>query len=131
MNRFKSYFKLARPDHYIKNGFIFLPLFFANRLDDTQAFVQTLWAFIIFCLAASTVYVFNDIRDIEADRSHPVKKSRPLASGALNLREAGLFLSMLLILSISASLILLGKVFSFILGGYLLLNLLYSLKLKH
>jgi 4-hydroxybenzoate polyprenyltransferase len=131
MNRFKAYLTLARPHQYLKNGFIFFPLFFGHRLYDLEALGLACSAFLAFCAAASSAYVFNDICDREADRRHPVKRWRPLASGALDLGGAVGFLLLLLSLSVVLSLWLLPRSFIIILGAYLLLNLFYSWKLKH
>ncbi len=131
MNRLKAYLTLARPHQYLKNGFIFFPLFFGHRLFDLQALGLAFSAFLAFCAAASSVYVFNDICDREADRRHPVKKLRPLASGTIELGGAVCFLVLLLSLSLLIYLLWLPRNFIIILGSYLVLNLAYSWKLKH
>jgi decaprenyl-phosphate phosphoribosyltransferase len=74
---------LARSHQYTKNGFIFLPPFFGHSLADPGVFLSTLIAFACFCMASSAVYVINDLRDREHDRHHPLKRFRPLASGAV------------------------------------------------
>lgn len=131
MYKVKTYLQIARPHQYVKNGFIWLPLFFGYKLNNLHAIVQTSYAFLVFCLAASSVYVLNDLKDIEEDRQHPVKKFRPLASGALGQLEAVIFFLILLFLSCSISFILLPNKFLAIIGAYLLLNLVYSINLKH
>ena len=73
--------KLMRPHQYIKNLFIFLPLFFALKITDTALLTNAIIAFIAFSLTASAIYTLNDYHDIEEDRQHPKKKDRPLASG--------------------------------------------------
>ena len=131
MQKFSAYIKLARPHHWMKNGFIWLPIFFGYKLSDKQAILGTLGAFLAFCLTASVVYVLNDIKDIQEDRRHPVKKLRPLANGALSSSEANLFFVALLIIAIAFSSIILNKSVLILLAFYLLLNFAYSYKLKH
>ena len=130
-SKIESYIKLARPHHYIKNGLIFLPLFFGYKLEDPQAVWKAFLAFAGFCLAASSAYVFNDIQDVEEDRRHPQKKDRPLASAIISKSEASIFLFLLFFSSLSVSALLLNTAYLPILGGYLLLNFVYSLGLRH
>jgi decaprenyl-phosphate phosphoribosyltransferase len=126
----KSLIKLARPDQYIKNVFIFLPLFFALKITDAELFFNAFLAFISFSLSASAVYTFNDYHDVREDRKHPTKKNRPLAAGTVSEVQA---IIMMVILSISG-LILMALV-SFkaaaILIGYFLINIAYSYSFKH
>lgn len=131
MNKLGAYIQLARPHLYLKNGIILAPLFFGYKLNDPQAVLLALHALVAFCLAGSIIYVFNDIRDVEADRQHPVKKFRPLASGALRKSEATLFLTVLLVLLLSVSLTFTDKNVPLLLGIYLLLNVAYSWSLQH
>jgi decaprenyl-phosphate phosphoribosyltransferase len=131
MGKIDSYIRLARPHQYMKNGFVFLPLFFGYKLGDPHAVWETFCAFFVFSLAASSVYIFNDIQDIDEDKRHPVKKLRPLASGKLSRTEAVFSVFFLLISSISLAVLLLPTSCLIVLGGYLLLNLFYSLGLKH
>lgn len=120
-----------RLHQYVKNGFIFLPVFFGHKINEFQAVWPTFWAFVTFCLAASSVYALNDLRDIEADRLHPSKRNRPLATGVLHRREAGIFSAMLFIFSLGLALIFLPRLFLLPLGAYFILNLGYSFGLKH
>ena len=125
-----SVIKLMRPHQYVKNIFIFLPIFFAMRITDVTALTHAFIAFIAFSLVSSSIYVLNDYFDIEADKIHPKKKNRPLASGAISKSEAkkimlALFsLGILIILSISLK----GAL---ILAFYALMNVAYSIKIKH
>jgi len=130
-NSLKAYFEIARPSHYVKNAFIWLPLFFGYKLNDPAALEQTFWCFLVFCLAASSIYVLNDYRDIQQDREHPVKRNRPLASGVLKKSNALIFLLLLLLLSFAISLIFLSNIFLLILIIYVLINVAYSTFLKH
>lgn len=129
--KLNSYLRLARPHQYVKNGFVWLPLFFAYKLSDPVALAHTFYAFVVFCLAASSVYVLNDLKDIESDRCHPVKKHRPLAAGLLSAKAAKVFFAGLLGGAVVGAGILLPAGFWAILGLYLVLNLAYSLILKH
>lgn len=122
------YIELMRPHQYIKNSFIFAPLFFAFRFD-LPTIKQCLFVFVCFSLIASAVYIFNDYRDRKSDALHPIKKNRPLASGKLDSRNA-LCLAACLIFFGGGGLFVLGWPFVFLTSLYLCLNLLYSLKLK-
>lgn len=73
--------KSLRPRQWIKNGFVLIPLVFAREIFDFSSVVKGFTAAAIFCLLSSTMYLINDMVDLEADRQHPVKKQRPLASG--------------------------------------------------
>mgnify|MGYP000877110813 CR=1 FL=1 len=127
---FTACLKLARPHQYVKNLFVLLPLFFGWKLAGPGAVSQGFLAFAAFCLASSSVYVLNDVKDIEDDRAHPVKRNRPLASGAVTVPQALVFLAALLggACVLAASLPL---SFLVILGAYLVINAAYSFKLKH
>jgi 4-hydroxybenzoate polyprenyltransferase len=131
MAKLSEYIKLARPSHYVKNGFVWIPLFFGHKLNDFHAVIHTFWAFLAFCLTASVVYVLNDLLDVQEDRQHPVKKLRPIVSGAITAKQAILFLLTLLALAITVSFIFLPQNLLFILTAYLFLNLAYSFSLKH
>ena len=105
MQKIKSIIKLLRPKHSIKNLLIFLPLIFGLRHLTLQDFRSSVAGFFVFCLVASSIYIINDYKDIEKDRLHPVKKNRPLASGAVTKKEAWITLAVLLVLALSISLI--------------------------
>lgn len=125
-----DYYKLLRVNQYIKNLFIFLPLFFGLKIADWLSFSQTAVAFIGFCLVASAVYIFNDLYDIEEDKLHPVKKNRPIAAGKISKIFAWYWLIGLLAGGLLISLLLGPGIFSLFLL-YALLNIFYTLKLKH
>lgn len=131
MIKLESFVDIARPYQYIKNTFVFLPIFFANKIQNFGADLQTFWAFVAFCLAASGVYILNDLRDMEEDRAHPRKRNRPLASGELSPGQAVSFMVFLLGAAILISLALLPLTFSLVIAAYLVLNILYSFSLKH
>ena len=122
-------FKLLRPHQYIKNGFVFLGPVFAHAWEGETLLAATL-AFLAFCAMASAVYVLNDILDVEADRRHPTKCRRPLASGAIGIPAARVILSVLVLLALALGLLVSAWVTG-LLAGYLVLNIAYSLALKH
>ena len=128
--KLSSIIKLMRPHQYIKNIFIFLPLFFALKITDTPLLIDATIAFIAFSLAASAIYILNDYHDIEEDRQHPKKKNRPLASGAIDKKEAIVTMGILLTagFSLMASLSLQA---TGILAIYVVVNIAYSFYLKH
>jgi 4-hydroxybenzoate polyprenyltransferase len=122
--------KTMRPHQWIKNILIYVPLVFDRKLTDVPSLVQTTAGFIIFCLLASVVYIVNDITDLEADRNHPKKKKRPLASGKLPVAVA--LITAIIILAITIPLAYwLSPPFALVLLCYFSLNLLYSKWLKH
>lgn len=128
---FSGLIRLARPHQYVKNLFVFLPLFFGWRLGDPQAVLGTLAAFVVFCLAASAVYVFNDLRDAPQDRLHPSKRFRPVASGEVSPGRAWAFMFLLLGLGAALTPLVPGRSFPLILLAYLAVNAAYSLGVKH
>ena len=81
------YIHLLRPLQWLKNGFVFAPIFFSSNLLKWELFWPTLIVFFSFCLISSAIYCFNDLRDVEADRLHPKKRLRPIASGAVSVRS--------------------------------------------
>ncbi len=120
---------LARPAHWPKNVFVLAPLVFAQLVHVPSALVRTLVAFACFCAASSVVYIFNDYRDRDLDRKHPLKKLRPLASGAISPAVA-LGFSAVLVIGIAIGASWLGNRFMAVVFTYLGLNALYSLGLK-
>lgn len=125
-----EYLKLLRPSHWAKNLFLFIPLFFAGKMFDPALVMEAAISFVAFSLAASSIYVINDYMDIAADQAHPVKKHRPLASGAVS-KPAALILFVLCILAAAAIAWYIRPKFLFVLGIYFVINLLYSFGLKH
>jgi 4-hydroxybenzoate polyprenyltransferase len=119
-----------RPTQWVKNSFVLAPLFFGSKLADEVAVGRALLALAGFCAAASAVYLLNDIRDREEDRRHPLKRLRPLAAGTLGVPAAVVALVVLAAVALVIA-FRLGTGFALILGGYLVLNLLYNLGLKH
>ncbi|MCP4494038.1 MAG: decaprenyl-phosphate phosphoribosyltransferase [Gammaproteobacteria bacterium] len=126
----KAMIGLMRPHQYVKNLFVFMPIFFVGKVTDPDLLTGSITAFIAFSLSVSAVYIINDYLDIEADREHPRKQHRPLASGTVSPKTAILLMLVLLVsgLGIMATL---SVVAVGILLGYIVLNLAYSFWLKH
>ena len=122
--------KLMRPHQYIKNLFIFLPLFFAIKITDIELLSNAFIAFIAYSLTASAIYTLNDYHDIEEDRQHPKKKDRPLASGAISKSQAIIIMSVLFVLGVTLMAFLSLKAVS-ILAVYVVMNIAYTIALKH
>jgi len=126
----QAFIRLLRPSQWLKNAFVFAPLIFSKHLFDRTYVITALVAFVAFSLISSTVYIINDIVDKEADKLHPIKKERPIASGkilpvtasgiATIIFSVGLYLSQVLPLMFTGILLL-----------YFILQLFYSFKLKH
>jgi 4-hydroxybenzoate polyprenyltransferase len=119
-----------RPSQWTKNLIIFLPLMFAQRLLDVQAVLYAIWAFVIFCGLSGVVYLINDVADREADRRHPIKQHRPIASGALSVGAAIGWAALIGIVSLGAA-FWLRPLFGVIAASYVVLLALYSGLLKH
>lgn len=121
---------LLRPHQWVKNAFVLAPLLFSGMALDPHVALSAVTAAIAFCALASGVYALNDIADVESDRSHPVKMARPLAAGEMSVPTAA---------TIGAVCVAIGLALSFLASPmvvlvallYLVLNLLYSWKLKH
>jgi len=126
----KNYVRLIRPNHWVKNLFLFLPLLFGLQMVTPKKLLIACIAFISFCFAASSMYVFNDIMDLQGDRFHPIKKHRPLASGEIEVTTAYLISIVLALMSL-----LLGFFcnieFILIVVAYTVINILYSIYLKN
>lgn len=125
-----DYLRLMRPNQWVKNLFIFSPIFFGQKMFDIGLLIKASIAFLVFSLVASSIYIFNDYFDIEYDRRHPIKRSRPLASGRIAIRSALVFMAVLLITGLSAAYALIEPVF-YLMLIYVLLNLAYTIRLKH
>lgn len=130
MNKITPFLKFVRPHHWLKNGFIGLPLFFGYQLTNTAAVVNVLVSIVVFCLISSSVYIMNDIVDIREDRKHPTKKNRPLAKGTISKKHALLYIFFLVSIAfIAASFLLPYQVISVIIF-YAVLNIAYTYRLK-
>ena len=124
-----GYIQLLRPLQWLKNVFVVAPLFFSTNLLNVELLWSVMLTFAAFCLASSSVYCFNDIIDREADRLHPRKCHRPVASGRVTVRQAYAVMSLCIALSYVFA-VLSTPSSSFFITIYLLLNLAYSLRLK-
>lgn len=126
----RPYLKLLRPHQWVKSGFVLVGLLFGHAWGDTQLVVRVLFALAAFSLSASSIYVINDLADREQDRAHPSKRHRPLAAGTVSTTQAlllaGACLLAALMLAYAASATVLA-----IIVGYTLLNVGYTLGLKH
>jgi len=126
----KNYIDLMRPSQYFKNLFIFAPLFFGLKITNIELLLSAFVAFLSFSLIASAVYIFNDYHDVEEDKLHPTKKNRPLASGSISKKAALLLMLMLLLVGLCIF-SLLGRQMLYIVFVYLVINIAYTIKLKH
>jgi len=121
--------RLLRPEQWLKNFFIFAPLIFSKHLFNGEYVWTATAAFVVFALLSSTVYIFNDIADREADRLHPTKRNRPIAAGTIKIPQAvGVAIGMLVVISFLMA--RLNARFIFIAAVYFVLNLGYSFFLK-
>ena len=129
----EHYIQLLRPLQWIKNAFVFAPAFVSTNLLKPEFFWPTLVVFASFCLISSAIYCFNDLRDVEADRLHPKKCKRPIASGTVSIRGGYI---MMLLCTIGALLLIPfaqspnTPYLYIIISGYWLINMAYCLKLK-
>jgi 4-hydroxybenzoate polyprenyltransferase len=121
-----------RPRQWLKNTIIFAALVFDRQLsiENWPAVLRTFLGFVIFCLLSGVVYIINDIADLEADKQHPIKKNRPLASGELSVNVARGFAIITLLIIIPLS-FLLSPAFGIVAVSYLALNLAYSNWIKN
>lgn len=133
LTKIKYILKQLRVKHYIKNGLIFLPLFFSSSLTNLNLLTKTVLGFFAFSLIASFVYVFNDLIDVKNDRQHTTKRKRPIASFMIKIPEAVFLLIITLISSLCIGYFGFGGNYYvlIILLGYVILNITYSLILKN
>ncbi len=126
--------KLIRPHQWLKNVFVMIPMFFGGCLLDPSDIRASVVTFFAFSFIASSVYCFNDIIDVEADRRHPVKCKRPIASGAISVRSAWALMALMFLLSVGTVCLL--DTYSHVINVglviliYYILNILYCSKLK-
>jgi 4-hydroxybenzoate polyprenyltransferase len=131
MGKIKAVFQLARPKQWVKNIFVFTALIFAGKVLDKGALIEALIAFGVFSIASSAGYFLNDFRDIEEDRRHPTKRERPLARGDVPAFAGPLGFLICAGLSIGLAMAFLNPISGMVVGLYVVLNLGYSLGLKH
>jgi 4-hydroxybenzoate polyprenyltransferase len=119
-----------RPHHWVKNVFIFAGLLFSENIFSPYPLVKVSAGFMIFSLAASSIYILNDIIDIENDRQHPKKRSRPLAAGRLSISGAWAA-AVILALVAASSAFWIDRQFSILVITYIVINIFYTWRLKH
>ena len=128
-----SILRLTRPKQWIKNFFVFIPMFFGGELFDLHSVWLAVLTFFAFSLIASSIYCYNDIVDIDADRNHPVKCMRPIASGEVSIRLGYILMTLTFCLGMGILLLLPPEVMSQVMAVivfYYVLNLAYCSKLK-
>lgn len=131
----KNIIKLIRPSHWVKNAFIFMPIFFGNELFNLHLLFNSIVVFFAFSFAASSIYCFNDIMDVEDDKRHPVKCARPIACNAISIKTAYIVTFSLAILSVLLPLCVplydnTGMSTALVIVGYWVMELAYCTKLK-
>ncbi len=122
--------RLARPHQWVKNGFVWIGWLFGHGWRQPGATAAAITVFAAFCLASSAVYALNDVLDREADRAHPQKRQRPVASGAVSIAGALWFAAVLAALGLALA-AWVSRPAVAIVAGYIVLNAGYSLGLKH
>ncbi|MFC1591143.1 decaprenyl-phosphate phosphoribosyltransferase [Thermodesulfobacteriota bacterium] len=120
-----------RPKQWTKNLIIFAPLLFSQNLRDQERILQSIFAFAVFCIVSGCVYILNDLIDLEQDKRHPIKSTRPLASGLLKPNIARIAFVVLLLAAGFISASFLNLQFSIATCIYLVLQIAYSTYLKH
>lgn len=129
----KSILRLTRPKQWIKNMFVFIPMFFGGELFDLHSVWLAVLTFFAFSLVASSIYCYNDIVDVDADRHHPLKCLRPIASGEVSIRLGYILMTLTFCLGMGVLLLLPPEVMSPVMAVivfYYVLNLAYCSKLK-
>jgi 4-hydroxybenzoate polyprenyltransferase len=121
--------KTLRPHQWVKNLFVLAPLFFSKKYLDPDKLALGISGALLFCLAAGSVYLINDIFDVEKDRQHPVKQHRPIPSGQLPIPVAQVA-AVVLALGTVGTCALIEPMLAVVVGGYLVMNLAYSTVLK-
>jgi len=129
-SRLPAWLLALRPQHWVKNALVIVPLAAAHQLGDLTLLARVAMAFAAFSMCASGQYVLNDLYDLEADRTHPSKRNRPLASGEMT-RTAAYAVIAVMWLASGLIAVQLGAAFAAVLGAYVLLMIAYSLRLKH
>lgn len=128
----KDIARVIRPQQWIKNVFVFVPLFFGGSLLDTTDIIAAVTAAMAFCFISSSIYCLNDIIDVEDDRRHPTKCHRPIAAGKISVAQAYVMMALMVALSFG-SVAMLGEYavgVGAVVGLYLLMNVAYCLVLK-
>ncbi len=122
--------RLLRPKHWIKNLFVFIPVFVSGNFFDISLLGLSIYGFILFCSASSIIYILNDLVDKERDKIHPIKKNRPLAANLISKMQA-VIVQIVLLVFIFFTLKLISFQGTAPLVIYFLINIFYSFYLKH
>ncbi|QWT45087.1 decaprenyl-phosphate phosphoribosyltransferase [Azospira inquinata] len=130
MSGLSPYLRLLRPHQWVKNGFVFVGLIFSRGWEQPALVAQVVLAALAFSLAASCIYVFNDLADRERDRQHPAKRHRPIASGAVQAPQAVVLGALCLVAGLALAWQVSWGVLA-VVAIYLFINGAYSLGLKH
>ena len=130
MNFIKTLLQLIKANHWIKNLYVFAPLFFSGEFLANGKLQDAAAGFFFFCLASSCIYIFNDLLDAENDRHHPQKKNRPIASGAVS-KNQGIGYMSIIVVALTAFSFFLPFNFILVALSYIALNIVYSIWLKH
>lgn len=125
-----NFIKLMRPKQWIKNSFVLAPLLFSLQFTNLHYLSLSIIAVLSFIAVSSATYIFNDICDIEEDRTHPIKKLRPIASGKVKITYAAIIAIILIIIAFTLS-IQLNTQCSIVLLIYMVMNFIYTKHLKH
>jgi decaprenyl-phosphate phosphoribosyltransferase len=128
--RIRGLVRTIRPHQWVKNVFVLAPIVFAREVFRPELFTSAALAFFVFCLLAGAIYTINDLADVEADREHPVKRHRPIASGRVPVGVARVFAALLIGVSLGGA-TWLSPWFGLVAGAYFVLNVAYTFKLKH
>ncbi len=126
-----SYLRLVRPKQWTKNGFVLAGVVFAEKAFSTTQVVYALLAFAVFCVLSGAVYAANDVLDVEEDRKHPLKRFRPVASGAISPRSALAFAAVLAMAALAVGFLVLPVGVGIAGIAYLVLQVFYTTILKH
>jgi 4-hydroxybenzoate polyprenyltransferase len=129
-NPWRIWPKQLRVHQWLKNLLVFVPLLASHKLNQPDLMAAAVLAFVFFSLCASSVYLLNDLLDLEDDRQHSTKRNRPLAKGTASIKLAVLLIPALLLMAFGGSAVLMPWEFALALGGYYGLTLAYSLTLK-
>ncbi len=130
MNSVLLYFKILRPHQWTKNFFVLAGILFSENWNSTSSLKTALIAFFGFCFVSSAVYIFNDLIDKNKDKLHPLKSNRPIASGKINIKVSISLMVLCTLIGNALGFIMSTKL-GLVLFSYLLLNIAYSLYLKH
>lgn len=131
MNLAKGLIRSLRPEQWIKNVIVFGALVFSKHFFDVPMIEKTFVMFALFCMVSSSIYLFNDVIDYEKDRVHPRKSKRPIASGIVPRKHALVLAAILIVVALVITWLVMNRLTLVILVSYAVLNVLYSLVLKH